>query len=308
MVLDCFFLCLYYNICVNNNFLNNKMVRQVLALVLCVEALFFVALAFQGKLQFATVLIGALTSGTNTERQLNNLSVLKENILLDQSAQLKAEDMALKGYFAHNSPDGKAPWYWVEKVGYKYEYAGENLAVNFSESEDVITAWMNSPTHRANIVKGKYTEVGTGIATGTYKGKESTFVVQHYANPRVVVAKTVTKPVAVATSTNKNLDQKVLGASTEYSSSTAGKLTDLPISKTLEYILIAILILLVLFAIFFRPILRLFAYHSVLSNLILIAVAIALAWVLFGSYFSKGMDVITTSIDFTPNHSQDILE
>lgn len=286
----------------NKSFLDNKILRQIIVLVLCIEALFFIALVYQGKLQFATVLVGTLTSGTNAERQLSNLSVLKENTLLNESAQLKVEDMVKNNYFAHNSPDGKAPWYWIDKAGYKYEYAGENLAVNFTESEDVVNAWMNSPTHRANIVKSNYTEIGTGIATGTYKGKEATFVVQHYANPRASVGATVSN---TKISEDKQTGE-VLGVS--ISTKDENKLTDLPISKNLEYILITVLVLLVLFAVFFRPILRFFAYHAVLSNILLIAITIAFAWVLFGSYLDKGIDIITSSIDFTPNHTQDILE
>ena len=290
-----------------NNFLNNKIARQVLVLALCVEALFFIALAYQGKLQFATVLVGALTSGTNAERAENNLSVLNENELLDKSAQLKAEDIVKNNYFAHNSPDGKAPWYWLDKVGYKYEYAGENLAINFNESEDVITAWMNSPTHKANIVKNKYTEVGSGIATGTYKGKEAVFVVQHYANPRGGIIKTVdASRVVLKVEGNKDVGQKVLGAETLNESVASSSITDLHLSKNLEYILIAILILLVIFAIFFRAILRFFSLHSFFSNLLLIIIIVALAWVLFGSYFNKGKSLITSSINFTPDHSESI--
>jgi len=94
--------------------------------------------------------------------------------------------MAKNGYFAHTSPDGKTPWYWLEQVGYNYQYAGENLAINFSDSKDVTDAWMASPAHRANIVKGNYTDIGTGVATGLYQGQQTVFVVQDYANPLTV--------------------------------------------------------------------------------------------------------------------------
>lgn len=108
---------------------------------------------------------------------------------------MKAQDMATKGYFAHTSPEGKkTPWYWLKQVGYQYQYAGENLAINFTDSKDVTNAWMNSPTHKANIVKDKYTEVGTGIATGLYEGRETVFVAQVYANP---IVKEVEQPKTV---------------------------------------------------------------------------------------------------------------
>ena len=120
---------------------------------------------------------------TNTERQKRGVPALKINNLLNKAATLKAQDMASKGYFDHNSPDGKTPWYWFDKVGYKYKVAGENLAVNFGESKEITTAWMNSPLHEANIVKENYTEIGTGQATGTYNGAPAVYVVQLYGQP-----------------------------------------------------------------------------------------------------------------------------
>jgi hypothetical protein len=131
----------------------------------------------------AAVLPAVLADLTNQERQSENLSVLAISPLLNQAAQMKADDMATKGYFAHVSPDGKTPWYWLAQVGYQYQYAGENLAVNFADSKDVTEAWMASPAHKENIVKENYTEIGTAVATGIYEGKEATFVVQVYANP-----------------------------------------------------------------------------------------------------------------------------
>lgn len=136
----------------------------------------------------ASVLPGVLVSLTNADRSKNGVGELTENALLAKAAKLKAEDMAAKGYFAHVTPDGKEPWHWLELAGYQYEYAGENLAVDFEDSKDVEEAWMDSPTHRANIVKGAYTEVGIATAQGTYKGEEVTFVVQFFGSPKAVAA------------------------------------------------------------------------------------------------------------------------
>ena len=131
----------------------------------------------------AAVLPGVLNTLTNLERSKVGEAELKENPLLTQAAQAKANDMAKNNYFAHVSPDGKTPWYWFNKAGYQYLYAGENLAVHYSESGFVTQAWMNSVTHRANIMKQNYTEIGTAVATGTWRGVESVFVVQLYASP-----------------------------------------------------------------------------------------------------------------------------
>jgi hypothetical protein len=92
--------------------------------------------------------------------------------------------MAASGYFSHTGPDGKTPWQWISASGYQYQYAGENLAVRFINSTDVINAWMESPTHRANIVKPVYTQIGVGVAEGMYQGQPATYVVQYFGTPK----------------------------------------------------------------------------------------------------------------------------
>ncbi len=129
---------------------------------------------------------GAIISFTNKERKENNVPTLEENEKLNEAARLKAQDMASKGYFAHYSPEGTSPWFWFTKVGYDYQKAGENLAVNFDDSKEIVDAWMNSPTHKENIIKEGYTQIGIGTATGIHKGKEATYVVQLFASPRTV--------------------------------------------------------------------------------------------------------------------------
>ncbi len=157
----------------------------VLALLLLVQAAYILqTTVVSNKTNFlASVLPGALASLTNQDRIKNGIDTLERDEALDRAAQLKAEDMAEKGYFSHVDPAGNAPWYWFKEVGYEYIYAGENLAVNFTDSAEVEEAWMNSPTHRANIVKQQYTNVGFGVAHGKYEGKDATFVVQFFAKP-----------------------------------------------------------------------------------------------------------------------------
>jgi hypothetical protein len=108
---------------------------------------------------------------------------LKVNPVLERAAQLKADDMAAKGYFAHNSPEGLTPWHWFKAAGYNFVYAGENLAVRFYDSVDVVRAWMDSPGHRANILNSHFTEIGIGIAEGTFEGRPTVFVVQMFGSP-----------------------------------------------------------------------------------------------------------------------------
>ena len=129
---------------------------------------------------YASVLVNL----TNKDRVAANISELKVNPALEKAAQMKANDMATRGYFAHNTPEGLTPWYWIELAGYKYVYAGENLAVNFENSEDVQTAWKNSRGHFLNIINPKYTEIGIATSTGIYKGRTAIFVVQMFGAPR----------------------------------------------------------------------------------------------------------------------------
>ncbi len=136
-----------------------------------------------GGPNLAAVIAGVLATLTNEQRIENKLPTLKSNQLLEKAAQMQADDMATKGYFAHTSPDGKSPWYWLDLAGYEYSYAGENLAVNFFESEDVARAWMNSPKHKSNIVKKNFTEIGIATSAGIYKGKNAVFVVQFFGTP-----------------------------------------------------------------------------------------------------------------------------
>ncbi|MBP6883918.1 MAG: hypothetical protein KBC06_01650 [Candidatus Pacebacteria bacterium] len=167
------------------HFLRHESVFVFLLIIIVVQLGFLIQVFFVfDKTKFlASVLPGVLTTITNEERAQNDAPPLTENTLLDKAALLKAQDMATLGYFAHTSPEGKTPWYWFEQVGYRYSMAGENLAVNFFESEDVAQAWMNSPTHRANIVKKDYTEIGIGVANGVYQGRNTVFVAQLFGKP-----------------------------------------------------------------------------------------------------------------------------
>lgn len=135
---------------------------------------------------------------TNVERARENLAPLSRNSRLDHAAQLKADDMAEKGYYAHVSPEGRTPMYFVERAGYAYSIIGENLVVQRTTAAQVLAAFMGSPGHRANILRTDFSEIGIGIADGAYKGNTTTFTVQIFAKPAAAVppAPTVEKPVS----------------------------------------------------------------------------------------------------------------
>jgi hypothetical protein len=165
----------------------------ILGLIVVVEALYLVGtfVILPSSNYFAAVFASVLVDQTNGVRQTESLGTLKTNPILEHAARLKVEDMVAKGYFSHNSPDGKTPWYWFDKAGYNYAAAGENLAVNFVDSQDVTNAWMQSPTHRANIMSGNYTEIGIAVMSGMYKGREAIFVVQEFGRPSVRAQETL---------------------------------------------------------------------------------------------------------------------
>ncbi len=186
------------------HFLRHESMFALFMLVIIIELGFLVQVfvVFDKTKFLSAVLPGVLETLANEEREDLNVPPLKENPLLMQAAQMKAEDMAKNSYFAHTSPTGITPWYWFDQVGYRYVHAGENLAVNFSESSDVGKAWMNSPTHKANIIKKDYTEIGIGVASGVYQGRNTVFVAQLFGTPAVAFQPSVPEainPVVPAT-------------------------------------------------------------------------------------------------------------
>ena len=147
-------------------------------------------------LGFATdINIDKLYQLTNQEREKNGLSDLSYNEKLANAAAQKAQDMFTRNYWAHYGPDGSTPWDFILKSDYQYEYAGENLAKNFLFSNGVVDAWMNSPTHRENILRKDYSEVGFAVVNGVLNGEQTTLVVQMFGKPLEGTSITKKNPV-----------------------------------------------------------------------------------------------------------------
>lgn len=141
-----------------------------------------------------------LLTATNKERVQNNLESLAVDDQLAVAATQKAEDMIAHDYWAHTSPQGVTPWKWIEGVGYKYSYAGENLAKNFTTANDVVTAWMNSSEHRENILNSHYKSVGFAVVEGRLQGVSTTLVVAMYGAPKTSTMLVSTAPTVLAAS------------------------------------------------------------------------------------------------------------
>jgi uncharacterized protein YkwD len=124
-------------------------------------------------------------SWTNINRQQSGgLPALTENQQLDKAAQLKLQDMFKQQYFEHVNPQGVGPGDLAKQVGYNFISEGENLALgNFTDDQDLLTAWMNSPGHRANILNTKFQEIGVAVGQGTYQGHQTWLAVQEFGKP-----------------------------------------------------------------------------------------------------------------------------
>lgn len=153
-----------------------------IALVLLAASVLYVQLAYRSDF-LAAIIPDVLIDLTNDDRVTNGLARLQHNPTLTYAAQLKANHMAAEGYFSHDSPSGVTPWHWFIESGYQFSAAGENLAVHFSDSDEVEEAWMNSPGHRANILNSNFTEIGIATARGRYEGYNTIFVVQLFGRP-----------------------------------------------------------------------------------------------------------------------------
>ncbi len=125
----------------------------------------------------------SLVALTNQQRQTQGLAPLSANSELMASAAAKAADMLANDYWSHNSPSGVEPWFFIKQSGYSYKRAGENLAMSFDSDDAVVSAWMNSPEHRANILNPDYQDIGIAVVEGSLLGKETTLVVAHYGTP-----------------------------------------------------------------------------------------------------------------------------
>lgn len=140
----------------------------------------------KGVLAYSTnVNASSLLIDSNRARTSNNQANLLINDQLMAAAQAKADDMVSRNYWSHVTPDNQTPWIFIDRAGYSYQKAGENLAYGFSESDDIVKGWLNSPTHKANLLDSNYQEVGFGIATSeNYQGKgPETVIVALYGTP-----------------------------------------------------------------------------------------------------------------------------
>lgn len=201
---------------------------------------------FPQNIFFADITKVVLTNLVNQGREEAGIQPLMESEKLDLAAELKAEDMVQKRYFSHQSPEGTSPWHWFEAAGYSYKYAGENLAIGFFDSQDVYYAWLNSASHKDNLLNPKYKEIGTAVLTG-FGPNNAIVVVQLFGSQSALLTQNqpkedITSPTEQIEQPEKSISKEVLSQYTE----------NVPLNdydKTLQYAIYGFLIL--MFAVLF---------------------------------------------------------
>jgi len=181
-----------------NNFqpgiLSDRSISVFILLFLLIKVVFsFNLILVKQSSLFADISAQRVLALTNEVRQQYNLPIVQGDSLLDKAAQEKAQDMLENKYFDHFSPTGISPWYWIDKSGYDYYYAGENLAMNFLDSEEVIDGWLNSPSHKENLLNKDYKDIGIAVLSGDFnnEGINRILVVQMFgskAKPSIPIA------------------------------------------------------------------------------------------------------------------------
>jgi hypothetical protein len=152
-----------------------KLNKYILSLISLILVLIFASPVLASEINAENVI-----RYVNEARNNNGLKELRVSEKLTAVATAKVNDMVAHNYFAHTSPAGLTPWHWFEKIGYDYKYAGENLAINFTTAEAQQVAWMNSPTHRKNILNENYHEIGVAVAAGEVNGTLGIIAVQEF--------------------------------------------------------------------------------------------------------------------------------
>lgn len=203
---------------------------------------------------------------TNKEREKKGLPVVSENEALDKAAQLKAQNLFAENYWAHFAPSGKSPWDFILGAGYKFTFAGENLAKNFYSSDEVVKAWMESPTHRDNLLNPNYKDIGIAVVDGVLNGQKTTLVVQEFGTTEYLAQRpsVTVQGKSVAVPTQELFNKPQLAVSTIETNTTKPPFDPFKISKVAGYsviTLIASLLIIDILVLQRRGVFRLSSHH-----------------------------------------------
>jgi len=175
--------------------LRTKSLTMFAAVAIAVKVLVtsFLFITYPSPAELSAIVSGTMVTLINESRLESGAEPLSENNSLTKFAAVKGKDMLDRNYFAHNTPEGKRPWQWIDRSEYDYVYAGENLAMDFTNAEAVHEAFMKSPSHRRNILNSNYKNVGISVLNGELGGHNTILLVQFFGSLREAVA-----PVAAA--------------------------------------------------------------------------------------------------------------
>ena len=156
----------------------------VIAVIIKLLVTGFLFFNYPNPVRMSEIISGNMIELIDNSRQENGVASLRVNPYLTQAAEEKAVDMMERKYFSHFSPEGKKPWEWIQKDEFDYVYAGENLAMDFRQAETVHDAFMRSPSHRKNILKSKYKEIGVAVVYGQMNDWETILLVEMFGTQR----------------------------------------------------------------------------------------------------------------------------
>jgi uncharacterized protein YkwD len=131
----------------------------------------------------ASEIANTLVRLTNDERAAAGISALQTSSQLMQAAQLQAGQMAAARQLAHTLPNATYPTIEdrLNAAGYQWQSYAENIATGYSSTAQVMSGWMQSPGHRANILNADFTQIGTGYALDS---SGQPYYVQVFGRPR----------------------------------------------------------------------------------------------------------------------------
>lgn len=171
-------------------------VAAVLVKLVASGALF---LYFPTTARLARVIAREIVALANRARVESGLHALGVEPVLEAGAWRKGEDMMTRDYFAHDTPDGRKPWSFIDRGQYDYVYAGENLAVDFVSAKTIHQAFMRSPSHRANILNAHYQDIGVAVINGRLGGHETELLVEFFGTKRRSPTRAVARAAASPT-------------------------------------------------------------------------------------------------------------
>ncbi len=181
----------------NSNVKNNFAVEAVSILALILFSVFVLVSNASAALA-SDITEDNILKLINKERIYRGIPSLESRDELKEASKSKSNDMLTRNYFDHYA-FGLAPWDFITDSGYDYLYAGENLAMDFDTSEGMVRSWMQSATHRNNILNPDFDETGIGVVKGEYTEDQNThttyMVTNMFAKEKPTVLKLIDRVV-----------------------------------------------------------------------------------------------------------------